>query len=157
MHSLRRATLDDVHFLTEVVIAATRAQDRLSPDFDEEDYRGGFAEWTAEQISEGGDSQSALSVIEVDGRAVGRLRVVRTPSVIELAGIQLAPDAQSQGVGSAVVTALIDEAAATSRALTLSVELDNPRARDFYARLGFVETGRTEEEVSMVYDPARSY
>ena len=52
MYRLRAATAADIDFLTDVVIEATRDQGRLPPDFDEAEYRAGFAEWTAEQIAE---------------------------------------------------------------------------------------------------------
>jgi len=150
MYSIRPATLGDIAFLTEVVVAVTRAQGRLSADFNEQDYRLGFAEWTTEQL-EGSATESTTSVIEVDGRDVGRLRVVRTDAAIELAGIQILPEAQSSGIGSRIIVSLIDEAVATSRPISLSVEADNPRARHLYQRLGFVETGRTHDEIGMTF------
>lgn len=148
MHSIRLATLEDVRFLADVVVEATRAQGRLPDDFDEKDFRIGFAEWTTEQVAST-ESGSTTSVIEVDGRDVGRLRVVRTGVEIELAGIQLLPDAQSRGIGSRVIADLISEAAETQRPIVLSVESDNPRAQDLYLRLGFIETERNADEVKM--------
>lgn len=44
VYSLRRATTADVDFLTDVVLSATRAQGRLPADFDEAEYRAGFAD-----------------------------------------------------------------------------------------------------------------
>lgn len=156
VHTLRTATADDVPFLVDVVVAATHDQGRLPSDFDEEAFRAGFATWTAELVA-GADPGCTTSVVEVDGRAVGRLRVVRSPTTLELAGLQLLPEAQAQGIGSQVVADLVDEAAESGRCLTLSVELDNPRARALYVRLGFVETARTDDEIVMVHQPpARS-
>jgi ribosomal protein S18 acetylase RimI-like enzyme len=150
MHSLRPATFNDIPFLADVVIEATRAQGRLPVDFDEQDYRDGFAEWTRGQI-DGADPDNTTSVIEWGGRAIGRLRVVRTQSAIELAGIQLLPDAQSRGVGSRIVGGLVNEAAETKRSMTLSVEADNIGAQRLYLRLGFVETGRTNNDIEMAF------
>ena len=53
-------------------------------------------------------------VIEASGRRVGRLRVKRTPPRIYIGGIQIAPDAQDQGVGSAVIGDLQREGEAGS-------------------------------------------
>ncbi len=148
--SIRRATSEDISFIVDVVITATRAQGRLPADFDEDDYRVGFADWTAEQIADT-DGDSTTSVVEVDGQPVGRLRVVRTAEAVELCGLQLLPNQQSRGIGSLIVTDLIDEAVTSGRLMTLSVELDNPRAQDLYERLGFVETGLGDGEIVMTY------
>ncbi|MBM2622536.1 GNAT family N-acetyltransferase [Actinoplanes sp. LDG1-06] len=141
MYRLVEATAADVEFLTGVVIEATRAQGRLPAGFDETDFRAGFAEWTVGLIGSG-----TLHVIEVDGRRAGRLRVVRTPEQVELAGIQLLPHEQSRGLGTQIITDLMRDA---GRPVVLSVEKDNPRAQALYRRLGFVVTGETEDELRM--------
>jgi GNAT superfamily N-acetyltransferase/SAM-dependent methyltransferase len=138
MYRIRLATGDDVALLTEVCLEATRAQNRLSADFDETAWRDGFAEWTRESIE---DPATDLYVVEVDGRRAGRLRVSRTPEVVELNGIQLHPDVQNRGIGTAIITALQSEAARYGVPLELHVERDNPHARRLYDRLGFTKTG----------------
>lgn len=148
MYRLRVATVADVDFLADVVLEATRDQGRLPPDFDEVEFRVGFCEWTNEQIADPG-GESLTSVIEVDGRRVGRLRVVRTQEQLELAGIQLLPGEQSRGIGTRIITDLLTEAAASGLAMTLSVEKDNLRAQALYLRLGFVVTGETDKELVM--------
>lgn len=130
-HTIRPATEDDVGFLTDVVIEATRAQGRRPADFDEADYRTGFAEWTEEQVL-GEVTGSVTSVIGLDGRDVGRLRVVRTDADLELGGLQLLPSYQGRGIGGAILRELMSEAEASGRRFVLSVERDNPRARAFY-------------------------
>ena len=59
-----------------------------------------------------------------------------------IGGLFVAPEAQGRGVGRA----LVEHALATRGRLALEVYEANPRARGFYARLGFVETGRREED-----------
>ncbi len=145
---LRRATEDDAGFLTDVVVEATRDQGRLGADFDEHDFRAGFAEWTLEQVR-GDLPGSATSVIEVGGRPVGRLRVVRSDLVVELAGIQLLPAHQSVGVGASIVASLIDEARDAGVPFELGVEKDNPRALAFYERLGLKVVGDDGDEHRM--------
>lgn len=148
MYRLRAATAADIDFLTDVVIEATRDQGRLPPYFDEAEYRAGFAEWTAEHIAEH-DGASLTSVIDVGGRPIGRLRVVRTEDELELAGIQLLPSEQSAGIGSRIIADLFAEATAAGKPMTLSVEKDNERARLLYERLGFTVAGQTDEEFVM--------
>ena len=52
------------------------------------------------------------------------------------------PAVHGRGAG----TALLDDAAAHHRVLTLDVNEQNPSARAWYARRGFVETGRSETD-----------
>src|SRR4051812_32744117 len=93
---VRPATADDVTFLTDVVIVATRAQGRLPDDFDEEEIRAGFAEWTTQQV-EGLVEGSETCVLEIDGERAGRIRIVQAPDHAELAGMQLLPAHQRRG------------------------------------------------------------
>jgi GNAT superfamily N-acetyltransferase len=151
-YRIRPATDEDVGFLADVVIAATRAQGRLPSDFDELQWREGFAEWTMEQVR-GEIAESTTSVVEVDNRRVGRLRIVRTADCIELSGIQLLPDIQGHGIGTAIVENLKAQAAAADIPLELDVEKDNPDARKLYERLGFAQVDENEQEYRLRWSP----
>ncbi|MEO6511295.1 MAG: GNAT family N-acetyltransferase [Nocardioides sp.] len=140
--TIRPATLDDVDFLTDTPIEATRDQGRFPSDIDLAAYRAGFREWTEEQLR-GEVPDSTTSVVTAYGADVGRLRVVRTSDLVELAGLQLLPVHQGRGLGTRVIRDLMAEAAATGRTFGLSVEQDNPRARALYERLGLVVVGET--------------
>src|SRR5688500_14586470 len=107
--ALRPATLDDVAFLAGVVITATRAQGRCGTDVDEAAYRAGYEDWTRETVL-GHIPDCTLSVVEQDGQPIGRLRVLRDETSITLAGIQLLPAYQNQGVGTLLVRQLQREA-----------------------------------------------
>ena len=150
---LRPATLVDVAFLADAVILATLAQGRFSPDVDLVQYRAGFEEWTRETIL-GAIPDCTLSVIEYDGHPIGRLRVVRTQTSITLAGIQLLPAYQNQGIGSTLVEQLMREADLKQVPLFISVEKDNPRAQRLYERLGCRLIRQDEQEVHLEYRPA---
>ena len=143
--SVRPATEADVDFLTDVVVEATYDQGRFPDDFDEVDFRTGFGAWTAEQI-DGDGAGSSISVVEVDGVRAGRLRVVRRRDLVEIAGLQLLPEHQSQGVGRTVVARLVEQARADGLPVELGVEKDNPRARAFWERCGFTYVGEGEGE-----------
>lgn len=146
----RAATLSDIEFLTDVAIEATRHQGRFPADIDEAEYRAGFMEWTAEQVRDEIPG-SATFVVEVDGIPAGRLRVVRASDRLELAGIQLLPQHQSQGIGTHIVTELMNEAQSSDRRVELNVEKDNPRARALYERLGLVWESETNDEDHLVW------
>ena len=146
--TVRAATEDDVAFLTDVVVEATYDQGRFPDDFDEVDFRSGFGAWTAEQVR-GEHDGSSTSVVEVDGVRAGRLRVVRRRDLVEISGLQLLPEHQSQGVGRTVVDRLIAQARTDGLPVELGVEKDNPRARAFWESCGFAYVGEGEGEHRM--------
>jgi ribosomal protein S18 acetylase RimI-like enzyme len=149
---VRPATPADIGFLADVVLEATRAQGRLQAVLDEPKWREDFGEWTEQQLRDEANA-SAMSVIELDGEPIGRLRVTRDTEQVHLAGIQLLPAVQGRGVGTAIIDQLKAEAEAAGVPLTLSVEHDNPRARALYERLGFVEVGKDAEKARLRWLP----
>jgi GNAT superfamily N-acetyltransferase len=151
-YHLRPATDQDVGFLADVVIEATRAQGRLADDFDEPHWRAGYQQWTLEHIR-GEEPDSTTSVIEVHNERAGRLRITRTARYIELSGIQLLPGVQRRGIGTAIIEDLKAQAAAAGVPLELAVEKDNPDARRLYERLGFLQVGETGDEARLRWQP----
>lgn len=66
-------------------------------------------------------------------------------------GIAVAETARGQGVGSALVAALLAEARQRGHAvIRLDVVPENPRARALYERLGFVATGGGQSRIAAV-------
>lgn len=151
-YRLRPATAEDVGFLADVVIEATRAQGRLPEGFDEQQWRKGFTHWTMEQVQNQGPDM-ATRVVEVDNERVGRLRITRTTGCIELCGIQLLPGFQRRGIGTAIIEDLKVQAAAAGIPLDLGVEKDNPDARRLYERLGFRHVAETGQEHKLRWNP----
>jgi GNAT superfamily N-acetyltransferase len=80
--------------------------------------------------------EARFDVIERLGVPVGRLYVDRHAEEIRLIDIALIPEARSCGLGTALLSALLDEAAATRQKVTIHVERFNPALR-LYERLGF--------------------
>jgi ribosomal protein S18 acetylase RimI-like enzyme len=62
-------------------------------------------------------------------------------------GMFVASEAAGQGVGTAIVDALIAEAQGFVRSLTLTLAADNDRARMLYERCGFTVYGREPQSV----------
>lgn len=94
----------------------------------------------------------AVLVAEVGGRVVGTGMLRREPrdlvvrerlgSLPEISNLQVHPDEQGQGHGTALVEAACARAAVEGRArVGIGVAQDNPGAARLYLRLGFVETG----------------
>jgi ribosomal protein S18 acetylase RimI-like enzyme len=79
-----------------------------------------------------------ITVAEERGRVVGFLALLEGL----IGGLFVDPAAQGRGVGRALVRA----AAAEIGALEVEVYAANAGARAFYARLGFVETGRRDRD-----------
>jgi ribosomal protein S18 acetylase RimI-like enzyme len=147
---IRTATLEDVAFLTDVVIKATLAQGRFDSSFNESEYRAGYEDWTRETIL-GNVPDCQLSVIEYEALSIGRLRVVRTNTSITLAGIQLLPEYQNQHIGTHLIEELKREAEQKDLPLGISVEKDNPNAKRLYVRLGFSLVSQDDQEYHLEY------
>jgi ribosomal protein S18 acetylase RimI-like enzyme len=96
---------------------------------------------------------ATLDVIEVDGRAAGRLYVHRGPSDIRIMDIALAPAFRGRGIGTELLRALMAEADASGRKLSIHVEMNNP-ARSLYDRLGFEPAGEHGVYVLMERPPS---
>lgn len=59
----------------------------------------------------------------------------------QLLGMWVAPEARGTGAADAIVDAVAQRAAAENKPLWLCVYVDNPRAKRFYERYGFVADG----------------
>jgi ribosomal protein S18 acetylase RimI-like enzyme len=81
-----------------------------------------------------------VSVIECDGHAVGGLLLEWKPDSVYIHELQVLPDHQGQGLGTAVVERVIEEAATRGVSVALSVVPANLRAKQLYERLGFEVT-----------------
>lgn len=75
-------------------------------------------------------------IIERDGAAIGRIYVCAFAAEIRLMDIAVVESERDRGIGTALVSALIEEARARGVELTLHVEPDNPAQR-LYRRFGF--------------------
>ena len=81
---------------------------------------------------------AAHDVVIVDGEPAGRLYVDRREDEIRIVDIALLPAYRGRGIGSALLTPILEEADAGGKTVSIHVEHNN-RARRLYERLGFVE------------------
>jgi ribosomal protein S18 acetylase RimI-like enzyme len=95
-----------------------------------------------------------FDVIELGGRAVGRLYVLRGHRDIVLMEVALLPQFRNMGIGSRLLRALVDEGAASHRALALHVETNNARAHAWYQRFGFSDVKTEPIHIEMRREPA---
>ena len=83
---------------------------------------------------------SEFFVVEQAGTAVGRLYLARWKSEHRIVDIALLPEHRGRGLGTALLSDLLDEAATAGKAVTIHVEKFNP-ALTLYRRLGFSPAG----------------
>lgn len=83
-------------------------------------------------------ANARFDVLEHAGVPVGRVYLHETPSELRLMDIALLGEHRGRGFGRSVMNALLSEARAGRKLVTLHVEADN-FARAWYERLGFVE------------------
>lgn len=91
-------------------------------------------------------------VIRQDGIAVGRMIVDRTPNDIHLIDIGLLPEFRGRGIGSALMTAIMQEAKQEQKDVRLFVERFNS-ALHWYERLGFKVISGEEIYLEMLWRP----
>ena len=92
-----------------------------------------------------------VKIITLDGRDIGWLQSFVKEDALFLAQLFVDRAWRGQGIGTAMVEALIDEAARTGRALTLGVVKTNPALR-LYQRLEFRTTHEDERKFYMRRD-----
>jgi ribosomal protein S18 acetylase RimI-like enzyme len=92
-------------------------------------------QFTARRADRARRFPAAVERVILDGtRAVGAVTSVPEADAVLILDLAIVPGARGRGIGTAAV-----EAVAGSRAARVEVELTNPGARRFYARLGFTE------------------
>jgi ribosomal protein S18 acetylase RimI-like enzyme len=152
--SVRPATLEDVDFLVQVNFEPRFSGEPGASDDGDADWLSGARGWTRDQVL-GRVENSTTYVISRGSQRVGRLRLVRTPGRIELAGIQVHSSCRNAGVGTTVIEAVLREAVAAGAVTMLEVSRDNPAAERLYTRLGF-QRGRLEgDDYWMSAEPVR--
>jgi ribosomal protein S18 acetylase RimI-like enzyme len=91
-----------------------------------------------------------IEIVEEDGLPVGSLAVVHEDDHDLLELVAVLPEAQGQGIGSALIAVIQEEAAQRGVVLRLSVLVNNP-ARALYERLGFRVIRIEDPRVFMVW------
>ncbi len=131
---LRPATLADEEFLLGLY-TSTRADLAVLPA----ELRVGLVrqQYVAQDAHyRQSNPDASFDVVEVDGRPAGRLYVDRRADDVRVIDISLLPEHRGDGIGTALIRAVQDEAAAAGRSVSLHVALGN-RAGRLYERLGF--------------------
>lgn len=135
--ALRPETDADLPFLLQVY-AATRTEELALVPWSEEEKRAFLIQQFGAQRHHYYTyfPETAFGVIEQEGRPIGRLYLHERQTRVSIIDIALLPGNRHGGIGSAIITALQEQAAARGKGLAIFVERNNP-ARMLYDRLGF--------------------
>ena len=90
------------------------------------------------------------SIIFLDNRPIGLLKVNRADTNIDILQLQIDPGQQGKGLGRNILTQILREASETGRIVTLSV-LKTNKAQNLYTRLGFRIVGEDEHSYFMEF------
>ena len=102
----------------------------------------GWDEQLQRDFHDGVFNPGRWQIITADGEDVGMLDVEHRPSEIYLARIEILPSYQDRGIGTRLISALVEEAAQNGQDLVLDVLAVNHRAQSLYHRLGLTEVAR---------------
>ncbi len=143
IYTLRTATKEDADFLFHVkTVAMEPVATAMSSVFDKEKE---FAEFLQKF------EPDKIQVIGFENQNIGRLRIVRSPESIYVGGIQIFPEFQAKGIGTAVFNDLISESKLSNVPIKLEVHNVNKKAISFYKKLRFKEVGQIENKILMEY------
>jgi GNAT superfamily N-acetyltransferase len=136
-YTLRPITPGDLPFLRDLY-GSTREEELAVVDwpatqkqaFLDQQFAAQHA-WYQEQYA-----GASFDLVEVAARPAGRLYVARWERELRIVDVSLLPEHRGQGLGTALVAAVIGEATAAGKAVSIHVERQN-RALALYSRLGF--------------------
>jgi RimJ/RimL family protein N-acetyltransferase len=79
-----------------------------------------------------------FDIIEQDGAPIGRIVVSRPGNMLYIVDQAIVPGLRNRGLGTAIMTALMEEAAEAALPVRLKVASSNDPSMRLYLRLGFV-------------------
>lgn len=120
------------------IYASTRTEELAPLDWSDAQKEGFLRmQFDAQRTSyERGYPGAEFQIILVAGEAAGRLYVHRREKEIRVMDIALLPAFRGRGIGTALLTDIVEGGRRTARPVTIHVESFNPALR-LYERLGF--------------------
>jgi ribosomal protein S18 acetylase RimI-like enzyme len=97
------------------------------------------------------DGQS--HILLADGQPAGWLFTAHLPTEIRLVEIMVLASHRGQGIGSAAISGIIDDARRERKPVRLTVNVTNTGATRLYERLGFRRTGGDAVQSIMEWTP----
>ena len=152
-YTLRTETDDDIPFLMQLY-GTTREQELAQVDWTQA-QKGAFVaqQFNLQRVHYRNQiSGCAFDVIEKRGVPIGRLYLQERETRLHIVDIALMPDSCGQGIGSAILNAMIETAGSLGKGVGIFVEKYNPALR-LYRRLGFSEIQNTDIYFEMEWVP----
>jgi GNAT superfamily N-acetyltransferase len=143
MYTLRQATKADAAFLARLHHATMQPYLEQTLGWDEATQLAMFGEQF---------DPTHLQIILLSGREVGALRMEWQEETLALANLQLLPEEQGKGLGTLILTHLLDLARFEGVPATLYVLKVNP-SRRLFERLGFRVLEETPTSYLMQAEP----
>lgn len=97
-------------------------------------------------------SDDRYEIVEVDGKSVGAMAVMEYSDYVFLAEIQLLPEFQNRGIGTAVISDLLSKAKNIGKPVHVQL-LKGNRVVSLYQRLGFSVYEETKTHYKMKHFP----
>lgn len=138
---LRKATISDFGFIFRVYRATMKPYIEKIWEWDDGAQRQHY-----EQSFSADDYQ----IIQLEDEDIGVLSMLPMEEYDFLARIEILPDYQNQGIGTAIMQSLIERAKAKKHPIMLRVFKINP-AHHLYERLGFQAMRQNEIHYDMFY------
>jgi ribosomal protein S18 acetylase RimI-like enzyme len=145
MFALEPLTAEDFDFRYRVYAVTIRPYLETFVDWDDAQHE----EMIRSNLLESGNHFAIL----VNGERVGIAQIEETADLLALHQLEILPDYQGAGIGSAVVRSLMQRACAQAKPVELSVFLLNTGARSLYERLGFHVVSESHRDAQMRYVP----
>ena len=95
-----------------------------------------------------------FEVIVLNDEPIGRLITDRNPDWLHVVYIALLPEWRNRGIGTAVMTAVLDDPRSRGLRCEATLAVDNLPSLRLWSRLGFVERERNLTDVIVEWRPA---
>jgi len=143
--TVRRAVESDREFLFRLYALTMRSVVEQTWGWDEEWQRTDFAKRFL---------SAPFYIIESSSQPIGALCLEQRPDCLYIRELQLLPERQGHGVGTAIIQMVIAEAREQRLPVNLSVVSANDRAQRLYERLGFRVAAVEPPFIRMVHGSA---
>lgn len=138
---LRGETLDDIPFLQKLYVSVRWEElaqvgwsDEAKVHFLLSQFELQYKHYSTHY------TETDFGILEQEGEPIGRLYLHRSRRDLRIVDISLLAERRSGGIGTALLRAVQEEAAAEGRSVSIHVEKFNPALR-LYERLGFQQAG----------------
>ena len=125
----------------------------LAPDMRDALMRHQFAAQTASYLHQFPNAR--FDIIEREGAPIGRIVVDRHTASIHIVDLAIVPSRRGRGIGTAIMHALIAEAADRNVPIHLEVGDSNDPSLRLYLRLGFVPIEELPLYIRLAWTPPR--